>query len=485
MAPNPPILLHNTMGRELQEFKPITPGEALVYTCGPTVYNYQHIGNFRAFLFADTLRRMLEYNGYHVRHVRNITDVGHLTEDTLGTGVDKMEAAARRENMTPADIAQHFTDIFHADAERLNVLFPEAEPRATEYISGMVALVQRLIESGHGYPGSNGDVYFEVATFPRYGALSNNTVDDLIAGARVEEYSADKRSPADFAIWKSAAADKLMRYESPWGEGVPGWHLECSAMAMDLLAETIDIHTGGEDHVFPHHEDEIAQSEGASGKTFAHYWLHNAFLQGAGGVKMSKSLGNFYTLADLAELGIDPHSFRYFNYQAHYRTPQWFSWEALEGAQTALYRMWEATADLLQSSQPADGLSEEAEPYRDAFHQAINRDLDMPGAVAGVHTMLSSQLAADQKLALLADFDRVLALDLIATARQLSELKDGERQLLDQRAEARAAKDWSRSDELRASLAAGGLDVKDTASGQRWVRKDFLPRSRGEDAQDS
>lgn len=482
MASSPPVLLHNTMGRTLQEFTPITPGEALVYTCGPTVYNYQHIGNFRAFLFADTLRRVLQYNGYVVRHVRNITDVGHLTEDTLGTGVDKIEAAARRQNMTPHDIAEHFTGIFHADAERLNMLVPEREPRATEYITQMIALVQRLIESDHAYAASNGDVYFQVSTFPRYGALSNNSVDDLIAGARVEEYSADKRSPADFAVWKNAAPDKLMRYSSPWGEGVPGWHLECSAMAMDLLAETIDIHTGGEDHVFPHHEDEIAQSEGASGTSFAHYWLHNAFLQGAGGVKMSKSSGNFYTLADLSDRGIHPLSFRYFTYQAHYRTPLWFSWEALEGAQTALYRIWEAAADLLQTADSAGGINEDADYLRAGFHRAVNRDLDLPGAIAVVHSVLSSSLPADQKLALLADFDDVLALDILKTAKALIELRGPEEELLEQRRQARAAKDWQRSDDVRGTLSTGGLDVKDTPGGQRWVRNDVLPQSRRQDA---
>lgn len=478
-----PIQLHNTMGRRLETFEPITPGAALVYTCGPTVYSYQHIGNFRAFIFADTLRRVLEYNGYTVHHVRNITDVGHLTEETLGTGVDKMEAAARREKLTPRDIADHFTEIYHADAARLNVLQPEAEPRATDFIPGMITLVQRLIDSGHAYSGSGGDVYFDVSSFPRYGALSNNTVEDLIAGARVEEYSTDKRSPADFAVWKSAAPDKLMRYPSPWGEGVPGWHLECSAMAMDLLGETIDIHTGGEDHIFPHHEDEIAQSEGASGKTFAHYWLHNAFLQGAGGVKMSKSIGNIYTVADLCDHGIHPLSFRYFTYQAHYRTPQWFSWEALEGAQTALYRLYEAAADLEQSTAPAADLTRDAEPCRLSFHQAINRDLDMPGAIAAVHSMLATKLPPDQKLALLQHFDRVLALDFLETGRRLSQLTDGEQEILDQRAAARQTKDWARSDELRAALASSGLDVKDTPQGQRWVRKDFLPTYRGEEAE--
>jgi cysteinyl-tRNA synthetase len=346
----------------------------------------------------------------------------------------------------------------------------------------MVALVQRLIETEHAYAGSTGDVYYDVASFPRYGALSNNTVEDLIAGARVEEYSEDKRSPADFAVWKSAEPNKLMRYESPWGQGVPGWHLECSAMAMDLLAETIDIHTGGEDHVFPHHEDEIAQSEGATGKEFSRYWLHNAFLQGAGGVKMSKSLGNILTVSDLREHGIHPLSFRYFTYQAHYRTPQWFSWEALEGAQTALYRVWEAVAELLQTAQPATTFEGETEACRVRFHETINRDLDMPGAVATLHTMLSSSLAPDQKLGLAENFDRVLALDIMKRASELSELHDGERQKLEDRAAARTSRDWARSDSLRDALAASGLAVKDTPQGQRWLRTDVLPRSRGEES---
>ncbi|HZU12780.1 MAG TPA: cysteine--tRNA ligase [Chloroflexota bacterium] len=469
-----PIYLHNTLGRRVEEFQPQNPDEVLVYTCGPTVYSYQHIGNFRAFLFADTLRRVLEYNGYRVRHVRNITDVGHLTNETLGTGVDKMEAAARRENLTPREIADHFTEIFHRDQALLNILEPTAEPRATEYIPQMISLTERLIGRGYGYC-VKGDVYYDVDKFPSYGMLSGNTVEDLIAGARVE-VGEGKRSPADFALWKAAAPDKLMRYESPWGMGVPGWHLECSAMALDLLGETLDIHTGGEDHVFPHHEDEIAQSEGATGKRFARYWLHNAFLQLSGAEKMSKSVGNILTVGDLAERGIHPLSYRYFTYQAHYRTPQNFTWEALEAAQTALYRIYDQVADLLQSSEPA-GLTESGAAVRNAFREAINNDLALPEAVAVLNTMLSnSTLPPEDKLSLLDDFDRVLALDLLAVGRGLIVAGPAEREILDRRAQARAERDWALSDELRSKLAAGGLDVKDTAQGQRWTRSDVLPR---------
>jgi cysteinyl-tRNA synthetase len=344
----------------------------------------------------------------------------------------------------------------------------------------MIDLTETLVEREHAYP-RDGNVYFEVSTFPPYGRLSGNSVEDLIAGARVE-VGEGKRSPADFALWKRADPDKIMRWESPWGEGVPGWHLECSAMAINLLGEEIDIHTGGEDHVFPHHEDEIAQSEGATGKTFARYWMHNAFLQLPGEEKMSKSLGNIFTVSDLQERGIHPLSFRYFTFQAHYRTPLSFTWEALEAAQTALYRVYEAAAELVQAADPAPEISGEAEAHRSSFHEAINRDLDLPGAVATLHGVLGSALEPADKQRLLEDFDQVLGLDILQIAHSLGDVSEDERTLLDRRAEARASRDWAASDELRSRLAARGLDVKDTASGQRWLRRDVLPRSRGQDA---
>lgn len=470
MSPNRPIFVRNTMGHTLEEFRPIEAGIVRLYTCGPTVYNYAHIGNFRASIFADTLRRMLEYNGYDVRHVRNITDVGHLTNETLGQGLDRIERTAREQGTTPGDIARFFTEAFVTDADRLNLQHPTYAPRATDYIQPMIALAQQLIESGHAYV-SGGDVYFAVDTFPSYGALSGNAVDDLVAGARVE-VGEGKRSPADFALWKAAGADKLMRWESPWSEGVPGWHLECSAMAMNLLGEQIDIHTGGIDNVFPHHEDERAQSEAATGKTFARYWMHNAFLQLAE-EKMAKSKGNIYTISDLIERGIHPLTYRYFNFQAHYRTPLTFSWDALEAAQTALFRLWEAAAELVQSGE-REGMGKVASGYRERFHHAINQDLDMPAAIAVLHDLLGSPLPPGQKLTAIEDFDRVLGLRLVDTGQELSRTKPRERELLEQRAQARREKDWARSDELRGQLAAEGLEVRDSATGQRWVRKDVL-----------
>lgn len=469
-----PIYLTNTMGRVLEEFQPGEPGRVSLYTCGVTVYSHAHIGNMRAYIFADVLRRVLEYNGLEVVQVRNITDVGHLTDDTLSSGLDKIEAAARAQQRTPWDIAAHFTRLFQEDARALNITEPEHEPRATQYIEPMIDLVQTLIERGHAY-AVDGNVYFAVDTFPAYGRLSGNSIEDLIGGHRVE-VGEGKRAPADFALWKAAEPDRLMRWESPWGEGVPGWHLECSAMAMALLGRQIDIHTGGVDHIFPHHEDEIAQSEGATGECFARFWLHGEFLQIGQDEKMSKSIGNIYTLADLQDRGFHPLAFRAFTFNAGYRTKLTFTWEALEASQTALDRLWEAVAELTQTAQ-VEELGPEAIALRERFHQAINNDLDLPVAMAVLHDALGSPLPPGQRLALAADFDRVLALDLLAMGARLSETTPEQRELLDRRMQARAGKAWAESDALRDRLAGLGLAVRDTPAGQRWVRRDLLPAS--------
>jgi cysteinyl-tRNA synthetase len=475
VAQSKPVYVTNTLGRELQEFVPIDPPRVRLYTCGPTVYSFVHIGNFRAYIFADMLRRTLDYNGFQVRHIRNVTDVGHLTNETLNTGLDRIEATARAENMSPWDVSRHYTEIFLRDAHKLNLLEPDEQPRATEYVSDMIALTQRLIEEGHAYQ-SNGDVYYNVDTFPTYGALSGNSVEALIAGARVEVSEA-KRSPADFALWRAADPEKLMRWDSPWSSGVPGWHIECSAMSMKLLGEQIDIHTGGVDNIFPHHEDERAQSEAATGTAFVRYWMHNELLVIGDNEKMSKSLGNIYTISDLQERGIHPLAYRYFICQAHYRTRQNFTMEALEAAQTGLVRLWEQAAQLSQAAS-LEPLSSEAETFRDKFHEAINRDLDLPRAVATVHDAVATSLPPGQKLSLLQDVDRVLALDLLPMAGALSRIEDTERALLDQRQAARKRKDWAESDRIRQELSGGGLNVKDTPQGQRWIRRDVLNGSR-------
>jgi cysteinyl-tRNA synthetase len=441
------------------------------------VYSDIHVGNFRSFLLGDVVRRVLEYNGYQVTQVRNITDVGHLTDETLNAGLDKIEKAARDQHKTPWDIARHFTERFARDAARLNIRAPDYEPRATEYIEPMIQLAERLVEKGYGY-AVDGNVYYEVAKFPEYGRLSGNSVDDLIAGARVE-IGEGKRAPADFALWKAVGSDAIMRWSSPWGQGVPGWHLECSAMASALLGEEIDIHSGGVDNIFPHHEDEIAQSEAAFGGRFVRYWLHGALLNSAGDEKMSKSLGNISTLDDLVREGIHPLGYRYFTFQAHYRTPLNFSWEALHGAQTGLNRLWETAAELFQSGGTIDRPGA-AEPYRDRFHQSINRDLDMPQAVSVLHEVAGSNLEPATKQWLFADFDRVLGLNLAAMGETLSQLTPQQRAVLEDRAAARRQRDWPRSDALREELRLMGAVVRDTPEGQRWVRRDLLSREGGD-----
>jgi cysteinyl-tRNA synthetase len=471
VADTRPIYFTNTMGHRRERFEAINPPVVLMYTCGPTVYSYAHIGNFRSFLMADIVRRVLEYNRYEVIHARNITDVGHLTNETLNTGLDRIEKAAREQHRTPQDIADHFAAIFLTDARRLNLLEPAFAPRASAYIIPMIELTQELIDTEHAYQ-ANGDVYFDVATFPSYGALSGNSVDDLVAGARVE-VGVGKRSPADFALWRGAGPDKLVRFDSPWGPGVPGWHIECSAMSRELLAPQLDIHTGGADNIFPHHEDERAQSEAASGTTFVRYWLHSEWLQATGDEKMSKSAGNIFTVDDLVRQGIHPLSYRYFIFQAHYRTPQNFVWDALSGAQTALFRLWTAAAELVQSGEPRS-VGTNASVYRERFHEAINDDLNLPVAVAGIHDMLGDRLGPGEKLALLEDFDRVLGLDILDMACRLSEISPDERDLLSRREAARASRDWAESDRLRDTLFAHGLAVRDTPEGQRWARTDLL-----------
>ena len=434
MHPPRPLFLMNTFGRQMEEFQPLEPGRVKMYTCGPTVYSYAHIGNFRAYLFADVLRRTLEYNGYEVTQVRNITDVGHLTNDTLNTGVDKMEEAARSQNASPWDIARHITDVFLDDASKLNIKSPEFMPRATEYIEPMIELIEVLVSRGYAY-AADGDVYFDVTKFPNYGALSGNTIEDLIGGHRVE-VGEGKKSPGDFSVWRSAGPDKIMRWDSPWGTGVPGWHLECSAMAIDLLGPELDIHTGGEDHIFPHHEDEIAQSEAATGRRFSHFWLHNGWLQIGNDEKMSKSLGNIYTLKDVAGRGIHPLSFRYFTLQAHYRTPLSFSWEALAAAQTGLYRLWEGVAELSQMDAPREATADSSAHYQ-GFHDAINRDLDTSVALSVYTRSWDLSMSAGEKQTVIDDFDRVLGLDLLSMGRRLSETSESERLLLRERDSAR------------------------------------------------
>ena len=354
------LKLHNTLSHAVEPFEPLEVGHVRMYHCGPTVYDYAHIGNLKAFMLADLLRRVMERAGYRVTQVMNITDVGHLTEDDVADarGEDRLEQAARRLSRTPWDIARHYTRAFLCDLEALGVRAAHAYPRASEFIPEMITLVERLIERGLAY-AVGGNVYFDVRRFKGYGKLSGNTLDALEAGARVE-VRGDKRSAHDFALWKHDPKH-LMQWPSPWGRGFPGWHVECSAMAMRFLGESFDIHTGGEDNIFPHHDCEIAQSEGATGKPFARFWLHTRFMT-VDGEKMSKRLRNAYTLADVRARGYSARELRYALGKTHYRNAFNFTWDALDEARTALkrigafvYRVERAAPGESERTPPCDG----------------------------------------------------------------------------------------------------------------------------------
>ena len=454
----PPIRLYNTLGRSKQELNPLQPGRVSIYTCGPTVYRYAHVGNLRTYLFADLLARTLEYNGHEVRQVKNITDVGHLTDDSFDRGEDKMLVSARLEKKSPAEIAAYYTEAFLADEKLLNIRPAAVFPRATEYVPRMVELVAKLIERGHAYE-ADGNVYYDISSFPAYGRLSGNTTQKLLAGTKGEP-DPRKRSPLDFSLWKRGE-NRLQVWDSPWGPGFPGWHIECSAMSMALLGERFDIHTGGADNVFPHHEAEIAQSEGVTGHQVVGCWLH-AQLLFLSGTRMAKSAGNFFRITELAEQGHDPLAFRYLALQAKYRAPLNFSPDGLAGAGRALAQLRERVATW------RDGPRGPEADFGERFGAAINDDLDLPAVMALVSELVRSDLPPGTKSALLLDWDRVLGLDLGRAAPEAGELPPTAVDLLARRERARAAKDFATSDRIRAELADLGVQVTDGHAGQSW-----------------
>ena len=486
------LRLYNTMTRSKEEFKPMVAGQVGMYTCGPTVYGYPHIGNMRTYIFEDLLRRVLEYDGYAVNHIMNITDVGHLVSDA-DEGEDKMITAMRSEGKSAYDIAQFYTAFFVQEMERLNCLMPSKLTPATEHIPEMIALIQKLDERGHAYVIEDG-VYYDVSTFPDYGKLSRLSLEGQEAGARVEVNS-EKRGPADFALWKKAAPNHLMQWPSPWGQGFPGWHIECSAMSMKYLGETFDIHTGGVDHIPIHHENEIAQSEGATGKKFVNYWLHGEFLLIDGG-KMSKSLRNLYTTDDLIKNGVDPLAYRYFTFSAHYRTKLNFTWEAVKGQQKWFNTLREfvANAAALASEGGELGDTSWLDSYRQQFQDAIDDDLNMPRAVGVVATLvreaerrdLAEQTASARVAAraTLLDFDRVLGLELAAIQPLLTETQTNSSDydelptevvnLIEERKAAKEAKDFKRADEIRKQVRELGYELIDRPGGVvEWKKVDL------------
>ncbi len=454
------MIVYNTLTRRKEELKTVRPGEVGMYSCGPTVYSQAHMGNMRAYLFMDTLRRVVTFNGYKLTGVMNITDVGHLTSDA-DDGEDKMQTAAKKTGKTPWEIAAHFTDLFLKDIERLNIGRPEIIAKATEHIDDMLAFVEALVEKGYGYETSDG-IYFDISRFPSYGKLSgNNRLDDNIAGARVD-VNTEKHNPADFALWKKAPKEHIMQWDSPWGRSYPGWHIECSAMSRKYLGDTFDIHTGGVDHIPIHHENEIAQSEALLGHPAVNYWMHVEFMQ-VDGRKMSKSLGNTYTLDQLEERGYSPMDFRYFCLNTHYRKKLNFTFEGMDAAKTAYARL----LALLKNCAASDVKTDAAiiENFRKEFSEAVSDDLNIPLGMGALWTLLRNPPSRDiYDAAMWADTVLGLSLDK-CTEEVKTDVPSEVKAIAEKRWAARLAKDWATSDALRAELASMGWSVKDGKEG--------------------
>lgn len=458
------LKLYNTLTRKKEEFKPLQASEVRIYSCGPTVYSYAHIGNFRAYVFMDTLRRVLKANEYTLKHVMNITDVGHLESDA-DEGEDKMEKAAKKENKDPYEIATFYTDIFFRDMGRLNIEKPEIIAKATEHIEDMLQFVKTLVEKGYAYETSKA-IYFDISKLDKYPILSNRNIEEQIAGARVD-VDQEKKSPYDFAVWIKAPSTHIMKWESPWGLSYPGWHLECSAMGRKYLGDEFDIHTGGVDHIPTHHENEIAQSKGCNGKIPAKCWMHVEFLQVDGG-KMSKSLGNTYTLDNLQEKGIEPLSYKLFCYTAHYRTKLNFTFESAISSQKALKRLREGYVAHTESQENIE--EEVIQKYKQKFMDAVNDDLNMPLAMGIVWEVVRHQTKSKQFAELLVEFDKILGLDIENSKQYIEkeqkvELPKDIEELIEQRKVARENKNWAESDRIRDLLKDMGYLVKDTKDG--------------------
>lgn len=461
------LTFYNTLTRKKEEFHSIDENRVRMYSCGPTVYSYAHIGNFRTYIFMDTLRRVLKYNGYELKHVMNITDVGHLESDA-DEGEDKMEKAARKEKKDPYEIANFYTEIFLKDMEKLNIDKPEIITKATENISQMIEYVKEIIKNGYAYETSKG-IYFDISKLDKYPVLSNRKLDDQIAGARVD-VDPEKKNPYDFALWIKAPENHIMKWESPWGLSYPGWHLECSTMGRRFLGEEFDIHTGGVDHIPTHHENEIAQSKGATGKIPAHVWMHCEYLQVDGG-KMSKSLGNTYTISQLEEKGISPLAFKLFCFTAHYRNKLNFTFEGAYGAQKALERLYDS---YIKNANGVDDVDEDIiKEYEERFLEYINDDMNMPGAMSVVWDIARNTKKSTKFADLLLKFDEVLGLDMKNAEKYLVKFKQNDseelpaeiKKLVEERKQARAEKNWAKSDEIRDRIISLGYSIKDTKDG--------------------
>lgn len=454
------------MSKSIEEIKPLNDSMVGFYACGPTVYDFAHIGNLRTYLFEDVLKRALIYNGLAVKHVMNITDVGHLTSDE-DEGQDKLEKGAQREGKTVQEIAQHYTEAFLKDLEKLNIKQPDILPKATDHINDQISLIKILEEKGFAYDTPDA-VYFDVGKVSDYGKLSGQKLEEKMTGAR-EEVVLDsaKRHPADFALWFKLSgkfAHHIMHWPSPWGEGFPGWHVECSAMSAKYLGQPFDIHAGGIDHLTVHHTNEIAQSETATGKPLANIWVHGEFLLVNGG-RMGKSEGNFITIKELEHRNFNPLSYRYLTLTAHYRSKLNFTFESLGAAQNTLNNLYS------EISSYSDEPGKIAGKYAEAFADAINNDLDMPGAIATVWDLVRSDEESANKLATLLKFDEVLGLNLREYWEQGKNIPTEIAGLMNEREKARAAKDYTRSDELRKEVESKGYLLEDTPDGVKVKKK--------------
>ncbi len=458
------IELYNTLSRQKEVFKPIKSGQVSFYQCGPTVYWTQHIGNLRAAVLSDLIRRTFTHAGYKVNFVRNYTDVGHLTGDNLGdadSGEDRMEKGAKREGLTPAQIAEKYIKLFETDVHDLNIREPNTKPKATDYIPAMITLVQDLLKKGFAY-STDLAVYFDISKAKDYTKLSGQKIEENIKGAGAGDITdPQKKNAQDFALWFFKAgthANALQTWDSPMGQGFPGWHIECSAMIKKLLGKTIDIHMGGIEHIPVHHTNEIAQSESANNAPLAHYWLHNEWLL-ANGAKMAKSEGTAYSLAEVKEKGFSPLALRYFFLQAHYRSKQNFTWEALQASATGYERLLKSVSALGTKVGKID------KTFRQNFLSKIGDDFNSPQALAVISDLLKSSLSNADKKATILDFDKVLGLDLQKgsdTFKDIDKPVSPEIQkLIDEREIARKNKDWAKADELRAKIISAGFEVKD------------------------
>ncbi len=495
--------IYNTLTRQIEEVVPLEHGRIKMYSCGPTVYRYIHIGNLRTFVMADWMRRAFEYRGIEVLHVKNITDVGHMRREVVDAGEDKVEAQARKEGKSSLEIAQFYTDAFHEDEAMLNILPAHVFPRATQHVPEMIEIIQGLEAKGIAYE-VNGNVYFDIKRFPEYGKLSGNLLEHMMAGVH-EGVDADRHNAEDFPLWKVAEPGREMAWESPWGRGFPGWHIECTAMSMKYLGTHFDLHTGGVDNIFPHHEDEIAQSEGFSGEQFVNYWLHAQHLL-ADGQKMAKSTGNAYTREEVASRGFEPMALRYFYTTALYRSRLNFTFRALQAAQTSLERLRSLAYHLLTQTDENAVFSteltlDEGHQWREAFLAEVENDLNMPRAMAVVWAMLRSQEYPATKLRVLFDMDRILGFGLkeYLSSDQPRRRTDPGVYLaavpapvaaqVQTRADLRSHENYSQADSIRQHLSHEGYLVRDTERGTlvapRRLDEEFSVLAHSSDAPDN